>query len=35
MKQIKFRISDEMYALLVGEAARANPSPSAYAKQKI
>jgi len=35
MKQIKFRISDEMYSLLAGEAARANQSPSAYAKQKI
>ena len=35
MKQIKFRISDEMYTLLFGEAARSNQSPSAYAKQKI
>jgi hypothetical protein len=35
MKQIKFRINDELFALLVGEAARANQTPSAYAKQKI
>jgi uncharacterized protein YdcH (DUF465 family) len=35
MKQIKFRISDEMYSLLAREAARANQSPSAYTKQKI
>jgi hypothetical protein len=35
MRQIKFRISDEMYILLAGEAARANQSPSAFAKQKI
>ena len=35
MKQVNFRISDEMYALLVREADRVNQSPSAYAKQKI
>jgi hypothetical protein len=35
MKQIKFRINDEMYTLLAGEAARANQTPSGYAKQKI
>ena len=35
MRQIKFRISDEMYALLSSEAARAKQTPSAYAKQKI
>ena len=35
MKQIKFRINDELFALLAGEAARANQTPSAYAKQKI
>ena len=35
MKQVNFRISDEMYALLAREAARANQSPSAYAKEKI
>ena len=35
MKQVNFRISDEMYFLLAREAARANQSPSAYAKEKI
>ena len=35
MKQIKFRINDQMYTLLAGEAARANQTPSGYAKQKI
>ena len=35
MKQVNFRISDEMYALLAREADRVNQSPSAYAKQKI
>ena len=35
MRQIKFRISDEMYARLAGEAARANQSPTAYAKKKL
>ena len=31
----KFRVSEEMYALLAGEADRVNQTPSAYAKQKI
>jgi len=35
MRQVNFRISDEMYFLLAREAARANQSPSAYAKEKI
>jgi hypothetical protein len=35
MKQVNFRISDEMYALLAREADRANLSPTAYAKEKI
>ena len=35
MKQVNFRVSDEMYALLAREADRVNQTPSAYAKQKI
>jgi hypothetical protein len=35
MRQVNFRISDEMYFLLAREAARANQSPTAYAKEKI
>lgn len=35
MKQVNFRVSDEMYSLLAREADRTNQSPSAYAKQKI
>jgi hypothetical protein len=35
MKQVNFRISDEMYSLLANEADRVNKSPSAYAKQKL
>ena len=35
MKQVNFRVSEEMYSLLAREADRANQSPSAYAKQKI
>jgi len=35
MKQVNFRVSDEMYALLAREADRVNRTPSAYAKQKI
>jgi hypothetical protein len=35
MKQVNFRVSEEMYALLASEADRVNQTPSAYAKQKI
>jgi hypothetical protein len=35
MKQVNFRVSEEMYALLASEADRVNRTPSAYAKQKI
>ncbi len=35
MRQIKFRISDEMYALLARQADSANQSPTAYAKKKL
>ncbi len=35
MKQVNFRVSDEMYALLAREADRVNQTPSAYVKQKI
>jgi len=35
MKQVNFRVSDEMYALLAREADSVNQTPSAYAKQKI
>ena len=35
MKQVNFRVSDEMYALLAREADRTNQTPSTYAKQKI
>lgn len=35
MRQIKFRISDEMYFLLARRADSANQSPTAYVKQKI
>ena len=35
MKQVNFRVSEEMYALLAREADRVNQTPSAYAKQKI
>ena len=35
MKQVNFRVSEEMYALLAREADSVNRTPSAYAKQKI
>ena len=35
MKQVNFRVSDEMYALLAREADCVNRTPSAYVKQKI
>jgi len=35
MKQIKFRMSDEMYVLLFAEASRSNKSPNAYSKQIV
>ena len=35
MKQVNFRVSEEMYSLLAREADRTNQTPSAYAKQKI